>query len=933
MSRAWRPAVAAACALALAWQAAAAADPNALRFYEDALVRFERKDYAGAIVQLKNSLQQEKDQIAVQLLLGKALLANSEVAAAEVALSEALRLGVNRAEAVVPLAQSLITQGKHQKLVNDSRFVTDGLPSAVQARLMLVKAAALADMGQPRDALRLIADARGLDPRSAETWLAEVTVRIRAGQMAEAAAAADKALALAPVSGEAHYQKGSVAHARNQGAPALASYSRALELMPEHMEARLARAGLLLDLGRVDEARADLAEVQKQRPKEPRASYLRALAAERSGDGVAARTALAEVVSVLDLAPMEYLYYRPQLLILGGLSHFGLGAREKAKPYLETLQKQSGANPANRVLAQIYLDEGLADRAIETLDPLVRANPGDAQAIKLLSAAHTAKGRHARSAQLLQRALDDKDSPTLRSALGMSLLGAGQSTEAIAPLEASFRKDPTQLEAGAALVGLYLHAGQAAKAKAVAESLVARSPKTAGFHNLLGLARTRTQDNPGARQAFERAAQLDPRFMPAQINLARLDVMAGNLASAGGRLNKALEINPRHVDLLIELGLLAERQGQAAQATRWLEKANDQSGTQDVQPGLLLLEHHLQARRPGPALEVARQLSLKAPDNAEVLLAGARANLALGDRTSAKAQLDRAGRLAGFQAPKLTEVALLQFSAGDLEGAAYNADKALQAQGDFAPALSLMADIELKQGNLASAEKRALKLVSLQPKLAVGHSLVGNVAVRRGQMPAAIEAYRRAHRIEPGTDTLLQLFSAQATRDFKGAANLAEQWLQANPKDIAVRRTLADSYARMGNWTAARGAYEAALKQSPNDAGVLNNLAHTLLRLNDRAGAAQAAERALAAAPSVPYVIGTAGWTAFNNGQTDRALQLLRDARLRDPSNPDTRYYLAATLAKAGRPAEARSELEAALQGGAQFASAGDARALLGTLK
>lgn len=62
-------------------------------------------------------------------------------------------------------------------------------------------------------------------------------------------------------------------------------------------------------------------------------------------------------------------------------------------------------------------------------------------------------------------------------------------------------------------------------------------------------------------------------------------------------------------------------------------------------------------------------------------------------------------------------------------------------------------------------------------------------------------------------------------------------------------------------------------------------------------------------------------------------MPLLRDARLRAPQNPDIRYHLAAVLAGKGRKAEARSELEAALQGNHGFESEAQARQLLEALK
>ena len=171
-----------------------------------------------------------------------------------------------------------------------------------------------------------------------------------------------------------------------------------------------------------------------------------------------------------------------------------------------------------------------------------------------------------------------------------------------------------------------------------------------------------------------------------------------------------------------------------------------------------------------------------------------------------------------------------------------------------------------------------------------------------------------------------------AVQDPAAATQLAEKWLKANPKDLETRRMLADTYARAGNLAAARSTYEALLAVAPDDPEVLNNLANVLLLAKDP-GALKVAERALARKPDASYIIGTAGWAAFQAGAPDRALQLLRDARLRDPNNPDTRYFLGAVLASKGRNAEARDELQGALRAGVSPAYAKDAEALLKTLK
>lgn len=80
-------------------------------------------------------------------------------------------------------------------------------------------------------------------------------------------------------------------------------------------------------------------------------------------------------------------------------------------------------------------------------------------------------------------------------------------------------------------------------------------------------------------------------------------------------------------------------------------------------------------------------------------------------------------------------------------------------------------------------------------------------------------------------------------------------------------------------------------------------------------------------------MLGTAGWAALQNGQVDRALRLLRDARLRDPGNDETRFYLASALAQSGRGGEARQELEAALRTRSRLVSVGPAEQQLATLR
>ncbi|MDP1652067.1 MAG: PEP-CTERM system TPR-repeat protein PrsT [Rhodocyclaceae bacterium] len=918
-----------ACALAALVSAASwAADPKASKYYEDALVRYEKKDLDGAIIQLKNALQIDKSMLPVQMLLGKALLQNGEVAAAEVALLEALRLGVNRSEVVVQLGQAYLAQGKHKLLFEQQHFSLAGLPAAVQLQLLLLRSAAHADLGNVRDALKAVEDARAIDARLPEVWLAEVPIRIRARQFREAKVAVERTLALAPDSVEAWYQKGSISHVSGELTQALAAYDRVLKLNAAHVEARVARAGLYLDLGRHADAARDVEELRKTSPQEPRAAYLRALLAERDNKPQEARDALREVTGLIDPLPIDFIRYRPQLLMLNGLAHFGLAETEKAKSYLEAFQRVQGNTPASKLLAQLYLGESRADRAIEVLEAYLKAQPADGQAMILMGSALMSKGQHAKAVSYMKQALQTRDAPEYRTVLGLSLIRSGQAVAAIPELEAALKLSPGQPQAATALVALYLRAGQTAKAVALAESLVKQQPANAEFFNLLGVTKRQAGNLAAAKIAFEQAVKQDSKLVSPKLNLARIEIADKAYDAAAVRLGAILKADDKNAEAMFEMAVLSELRGQFPEAQRWLEKAVDSASTKELRWPLALSEFHMRHGRPGPALEAAKVASSRAPEDLSVLLALARVQLANKDGTSAKSTLTMATRVAEYNPAAQVQIALLQLAANHAAGAAYSLEKALSGQPDYLPAQALMSEVELRLGEAAKAEKRARDLVAKYPKRAIGHSLLGDIAQVRGQAAEAQEAYRRAHQTEPSTDTLMRLFRGLAGKDDKAALQLAEQWLKTHPKDGVVLRALADGQARTGNYAAARKSYESLLKIMPDDGQALNNLANVLLRLKDLPGAVKIAEQAVAKSPGNAYAIDTLGWILFQSGETDRALQLLRDARLRDPNNPEIRYHLAVALNKSGRKTEASEELAEALKARVAFEGIEDARML-----
>jgi putative PEP-CTERM system TPR-repeat lipoprotein len=898
------------------------------QYFEDALKRYESKDYSGAVVQLKNVIKVDPRNLSAQVLLGKALLENEDFGPAEVALTEALRLGVNRIEVVVPLAKALIGQGRPNEVLSDKRFSPEGLPPSVQFQLLLQRAGAATELGDAKGALGTLDSARQLEPSNPAPWVLEVPARLRGQQLKEALEAANRAIAMAPNLADAHFAKGESLHVVPDLPGALAAYDRAISLNPDHLNARISRVGIYLDQNRTDDIVRELKTIAEKAPREPRGLYMRALMADRLGQPAESRKLYSQLVGMLDAIPAPYLRYRPQTQMLAGMSHHTLGQGDRAKPYLEGVLRYQPTHPVAKVLASIHLADRNYDRALESLEGYIRANPQDAQAKLLSASAHMAQGRHARATQIMQDALKAGDRPNMRTALGLSLVGSARYSDAIKELEAAYTKDPKQIPAGYALASLYAQTGQGAKALRVAEALNKEQPRQASLLFLLGTAKRAQGDNTGARTALEAALVADAGFAPAQLLLARLDIDTGGDSKALTRLNAVLAKEPKNLEALGMAAEIAERRNQLTEAQALLAKAEEHAGLNDATPSLATVNFHLRHGQVAQAKEAVGRAVTKAADAPSTLLGVARVNLAQGDVVTARSTLTRAAIAAQYSAPLLTQIALLQNQAGAPQAAAYSLDKALGDRPGYLPAQALRAEIDLRLGDLPKAEKLATQILSQNPKLGLGHGLLGDIAAARGEPEAAIAAYRKAHEIDRSTDSFMRLFAATIRRDRPGALRLADQWLASRPSDLVARRAVADVQLNAGNLPEARRAYEALLKLQPNDPEVLNNLANVMLRQND-AGALKTAERALQLSPGAAHIIGTVGWAAHKAGQSDRGLQMLRDARLRDPANVDTRFFLGSVLAGMGRNAEAREELRAA----AASSYRDEAQRLLASLK
>jgi tetratricopeptide (TPR) repeat protein len=179
----------------------------------------------------------------------------------------------------------------------------------------------------------------------------------------------------------------------------------------------------------------------------------------------------------------------------------------------------------------------------------------------------------------------------------------------------------------------------------------------------------------------------------------------------------------------------------------------------------------------------------------------------------------------------------------------------------------------------------------------------------------AAEEYGALLKIAPSTT--LTLKSAQAYQE-AGEAALARKtlsdWLEQQPNDVDVARTLAGLEIENKQYDVARTRLENLLKLQPSDAASLNNLAWVYGQQNDPR-ALNTARQAFAMGPT-PQSADTLGWLLVTHGDAANSLPLLTQAAEVMKDDPSVQFHYAAALKANGKTEQAVAVLRPiAIQG------------------
>lgn len=884
-------------------------------------------DYPTAIIELRNLLANEPNNREARRLLARTFLDNGQPGPAEDEIRKLVEQGVDKETLLPELGRALLLQGKHERLVEEVQI--DPTRSGPEyAAVATPRALAHIALGNPADAKAMLERVLTIEPNNPDALMGLAGLTVGERRFDDAEKLVDRAIEASPRNVDAWLLKGDMNRLRDKPDQAIAAYTKVLEMRPDSIVAHMHLASLHIDRQKFDEAGKHVEAVRQRRPNDPMANYLFALVEFRKRNYTTAQKVIAQS---LQQNPAH-----TPMLLLGGAVELATGSNEAAIAHLRNLlDKAPGSILARRMLAVALLRSGQTQRALETIDQLLGAFPGDAALLMLAGEAHLQNNDLTQAAQYLERAAKaDPASERARTGLNVARLMSGQTDRAIAELESNLKLESSGPQLELVYIATLLQRRQFDKVLSALQAADQKQPNNPILYNMRAAALIGKGDTAAARRSLENALALNPRFVPAAINLANLEMREGNPRQARRRLESILErdaANQQALDALVGLG---PRIGADSNTLiDWLERAR-RANPAAARPVAMLAEQHLGAGKVSLALKLANEAFKINPDGVGVLEVLAAAQLAAGEVGPA---LGTYSRLA-VQNPKspaiLHRLAVAQAMSNNAAGATLTLRKALALEPNHVDSLVLLGQIDLRANRPDSAQRIGQQLQKTFPKLAAGHMLEGDALVALGKAAAAAPFFETAARLGERSAALAIKRHGALTASGRAqeAQAVLDGFMKANPRDVTVRAYLADSHLFAGRFAAAVEHYQHVLQSQPENALVLNNLAWASYKLKDKR-AREFAERAVKLAPENPVVLDTTGWLLVEEGFLERGVEVLQRAVTLAPDARDTRYHLAQAFFKLGNFNRARRELTIALQGTGKFENEAEAREMDRKLK
>ena len=210
-------------------------DLEAASFYQQGVMRYNRKDLEGAESALRQALRRDPNFAAARNYLGNILLQTNRLESAVQEYSEAIRINPNLAEAYYNLGLALQKQGQNEAAITAYRQALIVAPTMASSHYNL--GLVLYEQGRLDEAIAAYQQAVNFDSENSNAYFNLAIAQQNAGNLEDAIAAYKRVLEIDPNNIQAYNNMGSLQAIQGRTQNAVAIYKQAINNDPNNPQA------------------------------------------------------------------------------------------------------------------------------------------------------------------------------------------------------------------------------------------------------------------------------------------------------------------------------------------------------------------------------------------------------------------------------------------------------------------------------------------------------------------------------------------------------------------------------------------------------------------------------------------------------------------------------------------------------------------------
>ena len=491
---------------------------------------YEGKPQAARI-EFLNAIKADDGWPIAHALQARAYLSLGDGVAAEAELNRAMALGLPEREVQHLLLNAWLLQKDYDRVLNTPEL--DGVRPVSAGYAARIRAGAAMVRGDIPRAAKFFDRSITIAPKSAQLWTDIGNFRLIGGNVGGAIDAANRAANLNPRNIDAMMLMGKLIRDQYGLIAALPWFDKVLELDPVNVPAMVQAAATLGEAGRASEMLNMTRRIQAVDAGNADAWYLQAILAARAGKPDLARNLLYRINEKMDAVP--------GMRLLKAVLDLSTGNSEQAISQLDDIVKAQPENlKARRLLGTAMWRAGDTRSAIDVLEPIARREDADSYTLSVIGRAYEAQGDRMKAALYLNRAaLPMRGEPA-----------PFDMTSDLARMAMASDGNPDNADVAIPRITALIRGGQIAAGLRAAERLRDMNPGAPAAHVLVGDAFMALGRAGESAKAYKQAANI--RFSePIALRLVDALRRSGDAAGALRTLDLFLSQNPRNVAALL----------------------------------------------------------------------------------------------------------------------------------------------------------------------------------------------------------------------------------------------------------------------------------------------------------------------------------------------------------------------------------------------